>query len=181
MVLQNPFGNIVSTTLCSSQWPCGTNHCSLVGRILNIWVPYQNQLEQDSRREELMQLLPNFLTHTTDERDGSMWECDHKRKFSIKNAYLRLNYGSLRWPFAKVIWKIKIPLKVRSFLWLIINRTLVTWDNLMKRSWQEPNICAMCAKDGESIDHFFFSMFLFLFDLGKVGISLENYYPTIFF
>ena len=39
---------------------------------------------------------------------------------------LRLDDGSLRCPFAKVIWNIKVPLKIKAFLRLVNKWALLT-------------------------------------------------------
>ena len=39
----------------------------------------------------------------------------------------------LQCPFVKVIWNVKTPLKIKVFLWLIINKAILTWDNLRKK------------------------------------------------
>jgi len=54
----------------------------------------------------------------------------------VNSAYDHLNDGGARCPFAKNIWNIKAPLKVKAFLWLVVNRAILTLDNLMRRSWQ---------------------------------------------
>jgi hypothetical protein len=36
----------------------------------------------------------------------------------------------------KKIWKVKIPLKIKIFMWLMNQNTILTKDNLLKRNWQ---------------------------------------------
>ena len=49
----------------------------------------------------------------------------------------------------------KVPAKIKIFLWLVMwNRTL-TKDNLRKKGWEGSNQCMFCASD-ESICHLFF-------------------------
>ena len=50
----------------------------------NIEVSYLNQEELIDRREELMQLLPEHLTYTNEDRDRSRWEWEPKRIFQSK-------------------------------------------------------------------------------------------------
>jgi len=76
-------------------------------------------------------------------------------KFTVRNACLRLNDVGLRCPFALTIWKVKAPLKVRAFMWLVINGATLTWDNLKKRNWHGPDICTICMADDETLDHIF--------------------------
>lgn len=52
-------------------------------------------------------------------------------------------------------WKLKIPIKIRFFLWLISKKLIRTMDNLLKRGCQGTNRCYTCGKT-EIIDHLFF-------------------------
>jgi hypothetical protein len=56
----------------------------------------------------------------------------------------------------KFLWKTKIPMKVRIFLWLMIKCSVLTKDNLLRRGWTGDPHCHFCSKN-ESIDHLLFS------------------------
>ena len=71
----------------------------------------------------------------------------------------------LRCPEASVNWKIKALPKIMVFLWLVINRAILIWGNLMKMSWQGPSFCVMCTVNEETIDHIFNRCYLsFIFE-----------------
>jgi hypothetical protein len=55
----------------------------------------------------------------------------------------------------KYIWKMKVPLKIKIFMWFLHRREILTKDNLAKRNWQGSKTCVLCDKD-ESIQHLFF-------------------------
>jgi hypothetical protein len=55
----------------------------------------------------------------------------------------------------KYIWKIKVPLKIKIFMWFLHHKVLLRKDNLIKRSWQGNKSCSFCHKD-ETIQHLFF-------------------------
>jgi hypothetical protein len=55
------------------------------------------------------------------------------RKFTVKDRYLQLRSEG-NFPY-KLFWKIKIPLKVKIFLWLMLKNSILTKDNLLKRGW----------------------------------------------
>ena len=84
-------------------------------------------------------------------RDRPIWNWDSKLIFSIKSVYYMLNDDGLWCLFAKVIWSIRAPFKVRAFLWLVINDVILTWDNLKKGDGM-PGVCTLCTTDDESID-----------------------------
>jgi hypothetical protein len=54
----------------------------------------------------------------------------------------------------KYLWKMKVPLKIRIFIWFLHKKVSLTKVNLKKRSWTG---CSKCAYyDGEeTIEHLF--------------------------
>lgn len=73
--------------------------------------------------------------------------------FSIKLIYRFLNDGGCRLRYAKYIWRVWCPLKIRVFLWLLAKEALLTLENLQKREWIGPNICVLCGHEEESTQH----------------------------
>ena len=72
----------------------------------------------------------------------------------MKSHYLALVHSDLP-NINKVIWKLKIPLKVNIFLWYLRRGVVLTRDNLAKRNWQGSKNCCFCHKD-ETILHLFY-------------------------
>jgi len=58
-------------------------------------------------------------------------------------------------PINKSVWKLKIPLKVKIFIWLLHRGVILTKDNLAKRNWKGSKQCCFCMND-ETIVHLFF-------------------------
>jgi hypothetical protein len=56
----------------------------------------------------------------------------------------------------KYLWKIKVPLKIRIFMWFIYKKAILTKDNLAKRRWRGCTKCVFCDNK-ETIDHLFIS------------------------
>ena len=56
----------------------------------------------------------------------------------------------------KQIWKLKIPLNIKIFMWFLYNKVILTKDNLAKRNWNGCKKCVFCDSE-ESIDHLFFT------------------------
>ena len=54
-----------------------------------------------------------------------------------------------------MIWKCRIPLKVKVFLWQVLHRKLQTALSLTKRGWQESPLCCICPEI-ETVNHLFF-------------------------
>jgi len=54
----------------------------------------------------------------------------------------------------KKIWKIKVPLKIKIFLWYLQKEVVLTKDNLARKNWKGSLKCVGCNLD-ESIQHLF--------------------------
>ena len=58
-------------------------------------------------------------------------------------------------PFShKLLWKLKIPLKIKIFLWYLQWGVILTNDNLMKRNWKGNQNCRLCNCN-KTIKHLF--------------------------
>jgi hypothetical protein len=53
------------------------------------------------------------------------------------------------------LWKVKIPLKIKVFLWLLYREEILTKDNLVKRNWRGFEKCCFC-NSYETVQHLFF-------------------------
>ncbi len=53
------------------------------------------------------------------------------------------------------LWKLKVPLKVKIFVWLVLRRRVLTVDNLLKRGWYGDTTCVLCSRQTETGDHLF--------------------------
>jgi hypothetical protein len=56
------------------------------------------------------------------------------------------------WPY--YLWKLKVPLEIRIFIWLLNKQVLLTKDNLIGRNWVGCKKCAFCDLE-ESVEHLF--------------------------
>jgi hypothetical protein len=54
----------------------------------------------------------------------------------------------------KYLWKMKVPLKTKIFMWFLQRKEILTKDNLAKRNWLDCKKCCFCDHD-ESIQHLF--------------------------
>jgi hypothetical protein len=83
---------------------------------------------------------------------------DGTRRISVSNIYSTI-LNSANIPnitgWRKGLWKWKIPLKVKLFTWLVDKNKISTWDNLLRKGWNGPNICQLCYKDEEIVSHLF--------------------------
>lgn len=79
---------------------------------------------------------------------------------------------SHRWH--SILWRMKIPIKVKYFCWLAINLKILTWDTLQCRGLSEPGRCTFCLCDSESVMHLFGSCPFFKLCGQSLCISLSH-------
>ena len=68
--------------------------------------------------------------------------------------------ANVEWPnniigYLNDFWIWKLPLKIKIFIWLTLNKKIPTSDFLQKIRWTRPNICHLCFRGQDSTDHIF--------------------------
>jgi hypothetical protein len=74
-----------------------------------------------------------ILVQLNDNEDRFTWNLTESGVFSVKSMYNDLLSGhtvSLK----KHIWKLKVPLKIKIFMWFLHKKVILTKDNLAKRN-----------------------------------------------
>ena len=56
----------------------------------------------------------------------------------------------------KYLWKLKVPLKIKVFMWFLNRKVLLTKDNLARRKWQGCTKCSFCGSE-ETMEYLFIS------------------------
>ena len=85
--------------------------------------------------------------------DQLRWRLAKNGVFSVKCMYLDIINTSVI-PSSKHVWKVKVPLKIKVFMWFVHKRVILTKDNLARRNWSGSKRCSFCDHD-ESIRHLF--------------------------
>jgi hypothetical protein len=67
--------------------------------------------------------------------------------------YLDLLNGNTNY-LQKYLWKMKVPLKIKIFMWFVHRKEILTKDNLIKRNWQGSSKCCFCDHE-ETVQHLF--------------------------
>jgi hypothetical protein len=76
--------------------------------------------------------------------------------FSIKSMYFALKAHAIKVPYVG-FWMIKIPLRVKIFLWLAFMNSILSKDNLVRRGCIGDEKCRFCSCK-EIVDHIFFPL-----------------------
>lgn len=88
------------------------------------------------------------------ERDHVSWQLHKSGQFLTRSMHLHLiDQG---FPFRrKLIWKLKVPLKIKIFLWYLSKGVILTKDNLARHNWHGSHKCCFCNSK-ETIQHLLF-------------------------
>jgi ribonuclease HI len=102
---------------------------------------------QAKRRQILTREGPDILR----------WGYSPAGTFNIKEAYLlqEPSHEQNKEPIWSKVWNKELWPKVSTFLWLVVHNRALTWDNLRKRGFIGPSICALCCQQEESKEHLF--------------------------
>ena len=83
------------------------------------------------------------------------WKWFSAKNFTSKKCYHFLLDGGIHPKFSKIIWKIKVPQKVKYFLYLSFLDKILTKSNLVKKGWKGNNNCSLCDSKEVISDHLF--------------------------
>jgi hypothetical protein len=81
------------------------------------------------------------------------WKLTASGDFWVKSLYADFMNDHTKYP-SKYLWKLKVPLEIRIFIWLLNKQVLLTKDNLIRRNWVGCKKCAFCDLE-ESVEHLF--------------------------
>ena len=108
----------------------------------------------DNKLVEWQDLVAQIAhVNLVDGTDTFRWNLTKSGLYSVRSLYLHLI--NTQPPFQhKMIWKLKIPLKIKIFLWFLERGILLTKDNLAKKNWTGSQKCCGCNSN-ETIQHLF--------------------------
>jgi hypothetical protein len=69
----------------------------------------------------------------TNEKDVFIWGLTTNGVFTVKSMYLDLLDDDTKY-LQKYIWKMKVPLKIKVFMWFLHQKVILTKDNLKKKA-----------------------------------------------
>ncbi len=84
---------------------------------------------------EMVSLFKEELSDisTRDDNDVIRWRWDSGGNYSVKSLYIFLQDGGVADTRFVQLWKVRTPLKVRTFVWLVLRKRVLTADLLVKR------------------------------------------------
>ncbi|XP_019199070.1 PREDICTED: uncharacterized protein LOC109192823 [Ipomoea nil] len=110
--------------------------------------------------DELTQFLPAetlnklalYLIHEEEEsNDNVCWKMEDSGGFSVASAY-DIATGMLE-PVEAAKWKLKVPNRIRTFLWLVKHGRIMCNSNRARRRLTDCDKCDLCNTKTEDIEH----------------------------
>jgi hypothetical protein len=89
----------------------------------------------------------------TTQRDTFFWSLQKHGRFTVRSmykAFIAPHIVQQNHP----IWKLKLPLKIKIFMWYLIKNIALTKDNLARKHWKGSLKCCGCSLN-ESVQHLF--------------------------
>ena len=101
----------------------------------------------------------------TNNPDRVIWKLEKKGHYTTKSMYRFITFGGVIDRRFRKIWKNRMPLKLRVFVWQALHNRLQTGVVLKKMKWKGDDKCPLCNKP-ETVDHIFFPVCDCFFCLG---------------
>ena len=89
-----------------------------------------------------------------EQRDVFIWALHSSRSFSVKSMYAALINNGVR--MSQDIWQIKIPTKIKIFLWYLKKGVILIKDNLVRQHWNGDTKCCFCHSPETLLGNIFF-------------------------
>jgi hypothetical protein len=102
---------------------------------------------------DLRELINSVTLSET--RDSVQWVLEKSSAFSTSSLYNELTFTGCSNRWLMNVWKTKVHLKIRIFLWQVINDKIQSAEQVKKRNWPGSVACKMCGVL-ESTSHIFF-------------------------
>lgn len=122
------------------------NHNQLWRRKLRGW-----ELDSEQDLDKVINSIKIGL-----QEDKLVW-LGNNEQFSTRELYLKVDQFPSNNGLWLVIWKIKLPTKLKLFCWKLLNRILTVRSFLKKRLVGIVDHCSFCDKEEESLLHLFWS------------------------
>ncbi|KAM6542808.1 hypothetical protein CsatB_007255 [Cannabis sativa] len=145
-----------------------SSHVGLLGHNVNSLFMleernWDTELVRDMFNNRYANLILSIPLSFSASSDFWSWSKESSGLFSVKSAYQLLQdsknprTGSNNSGFWHKLWQLKIPPKVRNFLWRAAAGTLPTCVNLRTKHVDIPSLCPVCHASPETVSHILLS------------------------
>ncbi|XP_031099664.1 uncharacterized protein LOC116003863 [Ipomoea triloba] len=106
--------------------------------------------------EEILSKLAAYVLHEEQNLDDIVgWKLEASGCFSVSSAYdiATRDEGPPEVAKWNSIWKLKVPNRIRTFMWLVKHNKIMTNENRVKRGMTESDSCWFCTGVKENTEH----------------------------
>jgi S-adenosylmethionine:diacylglycerol 3-amino-3-carboxypropyl transferase len=95
------------------------------------------------------------VVHLAGKSDVVTWVLERDGQYSSKSLYRFLSFGGVISKRLEGLWRARVPLKVKIFMWQMFHNKLQSADQLKKRNWKGEVNCQLC-EGLEDMNHIMF-------------------------
>jgi len=110
-------------------------------------------LEDIQEWEDLNQLVQDVPLNR--DPDQVIWVLEKSKTYTIKSMYRFLTFRGVINKRFQQLWRSKLPMKLKVFMWLALQNRLQTGTALEEKKWKGDQRCGLCRVD-EDVDHILF-------------------------
>lgn len=139
---------------------------SLLSSVVSDFISCSHSLDHEKLAPlltaEELQVVLGIPLGRSGSRDGWLWHYGKDGVYSVKSGYklvmLQARPASSSYPITLTkswagLWALKIPVKIRIFMWRAFQDCLPTMTNLIQRGIDAMLLCKVCRKVLETTDH----------------------------
>jgi len=127
----------------------------------DLWIPGRGwdfaKIDPYTTNNTRLELRAVVLDLVTGARDRLSWKFSQDGQFSVRSAYEMLTVDEVPRPnmasFFNCLWKVRVPERVKTFLWLVGNQAVMTEEERHRRHLSASNVCQVCKGGVESMLH----------------------------
>jgi hypothetical protein len=121
------------------------------------WKPLEEWpvLWTEETKDSLSKILQERQVENREGEDIIRWGFQGNGEFNVKTTYQIMQDSGphpIRTIWSK-IWSKSLWPKISTFLWLVANKRILTWDRLLKKGFTGPSRCSLCYDSEETQDH----------------------------
>ncbi|KAK1325394.1 hypothetical protein QJS10_CPA01g02200 [Acorus calamus] len=137
------------------------NQCWVTTSETGDWLLQLRRITQEEEVEDIAQLMAQLQSVVIDPGvdDEIIWNCQTSRAYTVKEGYKWWRRDTPEVPGmarrTSWLWKRKMPLKVKIFLWVALQDRLLTKSYRAKWRPESSATCELCDTDVETVDHLF--------------------------
>lgn len=113
--------------------------------------------EENNSLKDLRTKLDKRRIRKAGDSDQLRWGKLEGGNFTLREAKTHIEDAKHeeRFKWHSKVWDAQLWSKIKTFLWLLMHRKMLTWENLRKKGFIGPSHCPMGGMEEETMNHLF--------------------------